>query len=387
MHNDSKNRWLEDLDQLSIELPERHKNLFFKYKKSSFIHAINQLKLNIGQYDKLTIIMNIAKIVASIGDAHTAIALPLFTNLPFKCYWFDDGIYITSALPDYHNILHCKIQSINGIQIENVIQSFSTIIPHENIALVKSQLPKHLISAEALYGLGIIDQTDQIKVSLEKSKETFEVSLPALRENHYKVEDDEGKFPLYRQHQNKYYWKTLMPDQSLLYFNYNKCKDREDIAVNDFYEELKKEIIDQNLNSIVIDIRNNGGGNSTLLEPFIQWLGRYSKAGKAIKVYAVIGRDTFSSALLNAYSLKNKTNATLIGEATGGKPNCFGEVQYFKLKNSGLLVRYSTEYYRVIKDDKLLSLFPDIECPVAFQDFIQNRDPCLEYVINNLQSI
>lgn len=348
------------------------------------MNAINQLKRTIGQYDMLTDIINIAKIVASIGDAHTAIALPLFNNLPFKCYWFEEGIYITSVLPDYQNILHCKIQSINGIQIDNVIKNLSTIIPHENIPFLKSLLPKYLVSAEALYGLGIIDQTDQIKVGLEKSRDAFEVLLPALHDSNYIMEADQGKLPLYRQNQNEYYWKTLLLDHNLLYFNYKKCKDQENIAVSDFCEELKKEIIGQNINNMVIDIRNNGGGNSTLLEPFIQWLGKYSKAGKALRVFEVIGRDTFSSALLNAYSLKNNANATLIGEPTGGKPNSFGEVQYFSLKNSGLVVRYSTEYYKIIEDDKLMSLFPDVECPLAFSDFILKRDPCLEYIRKNI---
>ncbi|MEI6101032.1 MAG: S41 family peptidase, partial [Eubacteriales bacterium] len=118
-------------------------------------------------------------------------------------------------------------------------------------------------------------------------------------------------------------------------------------------------------------------------DPFIDWLGNYVKTGKA-KVFVIIGRDTFSSALLNAFSLKNKTGAILIGEPTGGKPNCFGEVQYFRLKNSGLLVRYSTQYYKCIKDDKMLSLFPDAECPLAFADFILNKDPCMDYIINHL---
>jgi len=46
IYNDRKNNWLNDLDQLAIELPKRHIDLFSDHKKSRFLHAIDQLKQN-----------------------------------------------------------------------------------------------------------------------------------------------------------------------------------------------------------------------------------------------------------------------------------------------------------------------------------------------------
>ena len=95
----------------------------------------------------------------------------------------------------------------------------------------------------------------------------------------------------------------------------------------------------------------------------------------------IIGRDTFSSALLNAYAIKNKTKAVLVGEPSGGKPNCYGEVESFKLENSKVEICYSSKYYKLIKNDRILSLFPDVERVVTFRDYIEKRDPCLEYIL------
>jgi hypothetical protein len=54
--------------------------------------------------------------------------------------------------------------------------------------------------------------------------------------------------------------------------------------------------------------------------------------------------SVFTSGLLNAIDLRQKTNATFVGEATGGKPNHFGEVGNFRLPNSRLQVNYAKRF-------------------------------------------
>jgi hypothetical protein len=118
------------------------------------------------------------------------------------------------------------------------------------------------------------------------------------------------------------------------------------------------------------------------LEPFIQDLKNWLLEDDSRRVFTIIGRDTFSSALLNAYSLKNDVGAVLLGEASGGKPNCYGEVLYLELLNSKLRIRYSTRYYDIIEDDSQESLFPDMTFGVKFDDYIKCKDPVMEYILN-----
>jgi hypothetical protein len=70
-----------------------------------------------------------------------------------------------------------------------------------------------------------------------------------------------------------------------------------------------------------------------------------------------------------------------VGEPSGGKPNCYGEVQRVTLKHSGFTMIYSTVYYHLIEDDFMPSLFPDVEKELTMQDYIDNRDPCMEYIL------
>ncbi len=94
----------------------------------------------------------------------------------------------------------------------------------------------------------------------------------------------------------------------------------------------------------------------------------------------LIGRGTFSSALLNAMELKDQTQATLAGEPTGGKPNHFGEVRTFTLPHSGLTVFHSTKYFVRVPGNPL-SLEPDRRIPITFKDFEAGTDPVLEAVL------
>lgn len=115
------------------------------------------------------------------------------------------------------------------------------------------------------------------------------------------------------------------------------------------------------------------------MQPLLSALAESPKINKKGHLFVVVGRSTFSSAILNALTLKNETEAIFVGEPTGGRPNHFGEVRSFNLPNSGLTVRYSTKYFRYSDDDSE-SLFPDILVEPSFSDFVSNTDSVLQAI-------
>lgn len=190
------------------------------------------------------------------------------------------------------------------------------------------------------------------------------------------------QIPLYRQNSEYVFWSAYLEKQQVLYFKYNFCKNAKEISVKEYTELLLDFLNEAPAKKLVIDLRNNLGGDSTLLDPFIEKIEGIKSLKTDMNVFVIIGRDTFSSALLNAFSLKEISNCLIVGEASGGKPNCYGEVLYFDLKNSKLKIRYSTQYYNLIDDDLAESLFPDVEFEVSFKDYLENKDPCMEYILS-----
>lgn len=84
--------------------------------------------------------------------------------------------------------------------------------------------------------------------------------------------------------------------------------------------------------------------------------------------------------MLNAFDWQQRTNAVLVGEPTGGKPNGYGEVRDFFLPNSNLRVVHSTRLFQILPGDPP-SLFPSINIAPMIEEYLAGRDPVLELVL------
>lgn len=383
-------KWKQDLDQLREELPKKHLNLYFGQSEENFFWAIDKLKeeLDEGDLDHFVVISRIAMIVAAFKDAHTTVYIPGKWFLPFDFYWFDEGIYIIGGLDSYSSLIGCRVTHINDFEIEEVISRLKTVISYENESFLKSQLPKYIQVAEVLYGLDIIKGLKELSIVVEygngiASKIQIKTYTDQeLSVDYIKIDDMlNDDIPLFRRGDENY-WSQHLEEANTFYINYNCCKNMKSIGATAFFNGVIENINMSKVDKVVIDLRNNFGGNSRLLEPFIQDLKNWLLEDDRRRVFTIIGRDTFSSALLNAYSLKNDVGAILVGEASGGKPNCYGEVLYLELLNSKLRIRYSTKYYDIIEDDSQESLFPNMKFNVKFDDFIRCKDPVMEYILN-----
>ncbi len=388
MKNKADEKWFEVLDFLQNELPKRHKSLYFKISEAEYRDLIQSLRNKLNHLENPVIKAEIAKIVASVGDAHTSIDIPVYYLCPLEFYWFSDGIYAVNTAKSDEVLRYKRITHIDGVNIETVIEKMSTMISHENHSYLMSLLPKYLPAIELLYGLQIARTVNGLTFTYENeggyAGEWFVPSCPFPKYqeqlNGNRVVFPVDKLPLFRKNQDRYYWMEYLKETKTIYFKYNICKEMADESVQAFGNRLLRAVRENEPEKLVIDMRNNTGGNSTLLDPFIDALAECGHINQHGKIFVIIGRDTFSSALLNVYSLKNKTCAILVGEPTGGKPNCYGEVLRSKLEQSGLLISYSTKYYHLTEDDLMPSLFPDVQKEYSIQDYIGLSDPCMEYI-------
>lgn len=383
-------KWIEDIDLLAMELPKRHKKLFFSKDKQEFFKEIESLKTKVSQLEDEEIKVNLAKIVASIMDAHTSFMMQVNFLCPLELYWFSDDLYVTAASEEYKEIENCKITKVDGKDINEVIENLSSIVSHENESFLKAQLPKYFPAIEILYGLEIVDSTYSLQLTVEdrdKKVKVIQIEAFPISETREKMKKriekllNHKNLPLYRKSPHKNYWFEYIEDFKTVYFKYNACRLMEDKSMLDFGKEMINFIKENQVEKLIIDLRNNSGGNSTFLEPFIDELKILKEINRKGNLFIIVGRETFSSALLNVFYLKENTNAIFLGEPTGGKPNCYGEVERFVLKNSPSTVCYSTKYYKIIADDNLLSFYPDTEIQLTIENYINKEDPCLNYVL------
>lgn len=136
------------------------------------------------------------------------------------------------------------------------------------------------------------------------------------------------------------------------------------------------------IDKLIFDMRFNVGGSSYLAEKLIDKIAANKKLNQKGKLFVIVGNETFSSAIFNTIYFKEKTQAIIIGEETSGKPNHYGFVKSFTLPYSEIKVKFSSEYYKLIKDN-LNTIIPDVNIESSFTDFKNGIDPVFEYIKNN----
>lgn len=413
-------KWREDIDYLATELPQKHVNLFYTLSEEEFNNKVEQLKSSLDIMNEDDIRIEVQKLAAAVGDAHTGTNISASKMYPVELYYFVDGWYVTSTLRDYEQILYGKLTAINGHDMDEVYAKLSEVISHENDAWLKAQMRFYFMIPSVLHGLGIVDDTGDTAFTFE-TREGEQVELDLAPVDFADVKDDivgqeteESVLPLYRQNSDQNYWYKYLADDQTLYFKYNQCSEMEDTPFADFTQGLLDTMGNGDVEKLVVDLRDNGGGSEYLLFPFIQAVSD-SAFNQEGKLFIIVGRQTFSSAVRNAVALEKKTEAIFIGEPTGGKPSHFGSTENFQLPNSGITVRYSTMHLtHVILDDRVLAdpsafaddpaaleeleqsilndpdaliedtpfLAPDTGIEISMGDYIDHRDPVLQYALD-----
>lgn len=390
--NDGKTpaqRWHEDLACLAEELPAKHKNLFFKLTKEEFREQVEALDKQIPKLSEEQITVELMKLVASVGDGHTGVRLsdPLTTTvLPMIFYQFKDGLYITAAEEKYGVALGGRVVRIGEMDVESACKAISVVIPHENDAWVKSAAPNLLQCPRILAALGIIADAKHATFELV-TREGRELCIDVAavpKANHgniiQAVDYTKEPIPLRFRKPDSSYWVDYLASENTVYVKYNRCRDSAGYPVSQLSADTEKLLKEHETARLVIDLSQNGGGNSNLLDPLIKSLAGMPRFQRKGQLFAIIGRHTFSSGVLNAIDLRDDAKAILVGEPTGGKPNCYGEVLFFQLPNSGLTVTYSTKFFQLSAVDTP-SLMPEIPAESGFQDFVAGIDPSMDAIL------
>lgn len=383
VNGDRNEKWFQDITFLQKALPDKHKNLFFKINKEDFHEQIETLKSDIPNLNDDELTVTLSKIIASVGDAHTRVNFDSNKIFPFGFFLFKEGIYCINTTEAYRNALNKRLIKVNGIDVEDVLIELNKIVPSENEWHFRSQVTKYLIIPQVLKGLHLLEG-NEMEFTFADSKGELQI-IKAIPENSRDIQTiapkDNSELPLYLRNRNENYWFEYLQEDKVLYVNYNVCANSPDLSFRVFTEKVFATTPDNPVEKLVIDLRNNGGGNSLIFRPFLKKIQNHSRLNDPERLFVVIGRSTFSSAILNAIELKNSTKATFIGEPTGGKPNHYGEVRIMQLTNIGLSVTYSTNYFNYSKVDSE-SFIPDILLEPSFDDYYHGKDAVMESILS-----
>ncbi len=376
--------WKSDIKFLKTDLPKKHVNFFAKVKRKKFEAACDQA-LNSIQNDTLygQAAVEIMKLVAMAQDGHTAVRVD-FRRLkyyPLNARIFDDGVFVIAAPQSNAQLFGAKIVSIGGVSVEQIIKRYGNLFAHDNPQQLKNVFGNNSNVHEYLVSCGAKMSGNSMPFVFERNgkkiKASFEpMELAEFRKTRFKSKITNS--PRYMRKSQLNFWNDWIADQNTLYFKYNRCKDFKGFnnLVNSTIAFEKKNDVQR----FVIDLRNNSGGNSAVFKPLLNYLKQSRKLNRTGKLFAIIGRQTFSSGMWAALDLRRETNVVIVGEPTGGKPNHFGEIKYVTLPASKLRVSYSTKYWHMLKNSDPEAVEPDVKVKFTSKDYFSGKAPYLDAV-------
>ena len=405
------NAWIEDIEYLRTELPRRHPVPFMMVSEQEWDAMLDDLRADLPYLAEDQVRLRIKQAVATLGDAHTTVPiLAVFPDwdqivFPLEFAWFEDGLRVVAASDDLHNALGKRVVGVGGQSLGVVVDTIGEVISHENKYWVRSSVPSVLASPDMMVSLGLVEG-DSLRLQLADAGDRIhEINVYPRKAADITWEEvltEESKEDMLWLKSDLPYWYEYIPEHKLLYFQFNRSRDvpyfkehspaiYESLGVKSF-SQLRSGLLEavhtSDVNSFVIDLRRNTGGDSEVGSYFFtHLLPDIQEINQKGRLFVIVGKDTFSAGVLNAIRIRVSTEALLFGEPTGGGPNMYGNLRSFELPNSGMTVqcatqRFSYGYHYGLKCEEENTLIPDFIVHPVFEDYVQGKDTVMEAIIS-----
>jgi hypothetical protein len=400
-HRLSPQDWREDLRFLAAQMRLKHKSLFHTMTEAEFNQAVEKLDADIPLLNDDQIFIRFLQIMAMVQDGHSGFDIrpipppDLKDHIPVRFVRYDDGIYVRAAAPEYADMVAGKVVKVGSAGWQEAIQRLDSIESHDpgnNGEQLAWSAKTSLDCPRLLYGLGLTQSRDSAEFTIEKNGQsrifTLKAGVPigewylnSVPPDWVDARPESAPVPLAQQHEDKHYWFTYLPDQHAVYFQFNLVINQNGEPLADFAGRLATALEQPSVERLVIDLRNNTGGDNTLLRPLLVALIR-SKVNRRGGIFAITGPTTFSAAQNFVNRLENYTEAIYVGEPTAENVNFYGDPAGITLPHSHLEAAVSRLWWQD-KDprDKRAATFPEIAIEPTFRDYVAGTDPALQYAL------
>lgn len=375
--NLTEHEWNEDVQFLRAELK---KHPAFNDSLTNTFLTDKSLYASTNSDERLISLM---KYIGRFHDGHTLMH-PLQPGLrasyfPLQGFWFGDGYFIVRAANRYKGLIGAQIISVNGKPMEELWKQVSILYGAENEWQKKAQFDLFLFSANVLHGLKVIPGVDHC--SIEYKQDGKSASLEVTSEPFFA-----WMFwflrPISESDWNPAYYSMRKPNYSLQYdsayrgilVRFNLVQDIPGWSIKDMSEDLVS-AIKAGVNRVIVDLRNNQGGDNTKYNDLVEVIRAYSARTDFV---FLVSRKTFSAAVNFISESKSAGRIVLVGEPTGAGPNHYGDPRHILLPNSKLSLFISTRKWEFDSLDNNKFYIPDIPVKYNSIHLKENIDPWLD---------
>lgn len=388
--------WAKDLDYLEKRTLELHYNLHRTLAETDFTKSFLELKSSIDSLSDEQIIVELMRIFGGLGNGHNLILatspkVGALKKLPVQFYQFNDGVFIIEADENFEQWIGYKVESIENTPVEEVLQKTNAVNARDNDMQTLWWGPYYMGLPDVLESLGIIKKASQVTITLsDKKGKSQKVAMNPISWNFDTLNIPKLKIepqPLFLSKMDDPYWFKLLPEYSTIYIQFNVVTQKEEKSIEDFNMEIRTQIDQNKTGNLILDLRHNHGGDGSLLPPMLKTIMNFEFKNPNGKIFVIMGRGTFSAGQNLLTDITSFTNAILVGEPSGSKPNHIGDAGWFQLPYSGLKGIVSTQFHQTSTAEDFRNwIAPHIPVTLSSTDYFEGNDRALDTIFEVIKT-
>lgn len=383
-----------DVRMLASSIETIHPAPFRSVSKARFHAEVDELVRRAPSLRRDELLVGVLRILALLGprNGHTGLfpgdlehARP-FHLFPVRVYDFADGVYVVDAADP--TLRGSRLVAIGDVPFERVLAQVDPLVPRDNASNLRGLGPHYALVPEVLDGLGIVEGTGAAELTFERTNGERSTRLlePITTTEYVRVFNDPlyGHYPsilpaaprpLYLSGSARPMWATRLEGGRAVYVGYNAVVS----PTNAFIGKLQRLVASSKVRRIVVDVRLNGGGDNTTYGS-LTTLFESPRVNRRGRLFLLTGRATFSAAANFAAEIDRDSRATVVGEATGGGVETYGDTVPVLLPATGWNVRIASRYHERKRGprDHRLAVVPDVRVDLTSAQYFAGRDPVLE---------
>lgn len=385
--------WTMDLHVVRWALHHVHPNAFHSTSSLAFDQKLGDLRKDLPKLSRSATIVRLAQVITSLRECHTGFGVSTappvsFHALPVKVYFYSDGPFIQAAAPPFGDIAGGRVVRIGNESPARAIPELLSISMASDKWSSWGGLP-YTFRGEVLQALGISTSARVVRIDVEVKGRTLSRELPVVSQPinlGWGIGPPPGADwvdaristapPLYLEHADEEF--LLAARARYIYARINQVADGRHEKLSAFWARVIA-AYDGKPRPLIVDLRENGGGDNTLLAPVIASITKRPGLQRKHYLYVVVGRATQSAAENFVTRMQAVASVIVVGEPSGETPNQYGDPIAVRLPYSGIMLHVSTHYYHEQAAHPNLTI-PALPAALSSRDYQNGIDPALRAI-------
>lgn len=359
----------------------KHVNPWHEISESELDKLYNNIVSNqdINDDYSFNYLMNvILKRLSGEVDAHSKYDDVKMIPMNFRIFGEDVIINYPDNLKGYELI------SINGFDIKDVLNQLDDVITYGTEGKRIYELEKALFNKKKMFGIPMFRSADSLVMSFKKADGSI-ITREFKKDEEYS-EEEMFDWDIFAYGNVGTY---SVKDKKLI-INYSSVQNKFKSNIENMMMEISKLDLSE-IDTIIVDIRGNTGGNSGLNKPLIDFITRSKKRIICLTDYRVFSSG--KSLLVDLIKL----GAITIGTGISTPLNCYGNsdwIEYngyrfsssscFFAPNYEWSASSKEEYKSEVRDEFITPVIfmPDVYIEQSKEDYLNEIDDVLEYAFS-----